>query len=180
MVHRTVVTLVVLALVSGCDTGSLGGGQAAAIIPAGWQSVTPLAGGGGRPGVSAALPGDLKRTREAGIDSQMASYEGRNLYVSFDYGAPAHPGCPPDAAQCGIRETEIAGRPARASVSAASPAERPSRSIHVYFVPVVEGGPSANNSSEGAGVLLTVKCSEAPICADAQRIASTIRLTEAR
>lgn len=180
MVHRAVVTLVVLALVAGCDAGSSGEGQAAATIPAGWQPITPLAGGGGRPGVSAALPADLKRTREAGIDSQMASYEGRNLHVSFDYGAPAHPGCPPGVSQCALREAEIAGRPARASVSAASPAERPFRSIHAYFVPLVEGIPTGNNSSEGAGLLLTVKCSEASSCADAERIASTIRLTDAR
>jgi hypothetical protein len=180
MVHRAVVTLVVIALVSGCDARSTGEGQAAVTIPAGWQPVTPLAGGGGWPGVSAALPGDLKRTREAGIDSQMASYEGRNLYVGFDYGAAAHPGCPPDVASCDLGESEIAGRPARASISAASPAERPFRSIHVYFVPLVEGGPTGNCSSEGAGLLVTVKCSGAPNCADAERIASTIRLTDAR
>ena len=125
--------------------------------------------------MSAALPGDLKRTREAGIDSQMASYQGRNLHVSFDYGQRAHPGCPPGVPQCVLRDAEIAGRPARASVSAAGPAERPFRSIHIFFVPLVEGRPSGNNSSEGAGLLLTVKCSEAPNCADAERIASTIR-----
>jgi hypothetical protein len=110
----------------------------------------------------------------------MASYLGRNLYVSFDYGAPAHPGCPPSVAQCDLRGAEIAGRPARASVSAASLGERPFRSIHIYFVPLAEGGPASNGSSEGAGLLVTVKCSEAPHCADAERIASTIRLTDVR
>jgi hypothetical protein len=47
-------------------------------------------------------------------------------------------------------------------------------------VPLVDGRLSGNNSSEGAGLLLTVKCSEAPNCADAERIASTVRLTAAR
>jgi hypothetical protein len=77
-----------------------------------------------------------------------------------------------------LRDTEIAGRAARVSVSEASEADRPFRSVHAYFVPLAGGAPSS--SSEGAGMLLTVKCTEAPTCSEAEEIASTVRLTEAR
>lgn len=147
------------------------------MIPAGWQSVTPLAGGGGRPRVSAALPGDLERTGEAGIDSQLASYRGPNLVVRFDYGARAHPGCPSGVSRCDFRDTEIDGRAAKMSVSEAGVADRPFRSVHTYFVPLAEGAQRSDSSSDGAGMLLIVKCMETPACADAERIASTVRMS---
>lgn len=172
--------LVALAAVAACSDSSPRDGATAAAVPPGWQKIVALAGGGGRPRVSAALPGDIDRTDEAGIDSEMANYRGPRLSVRFDYGAAAHPGCPAGVRRCALSDTEIAGRPARMSVAEAGEADRPFRSVHAYFVPLGQGASPGRNASGGSGLLLIVKCAEAPACSDAARIASTIRLEEAR
>jgi hypothetical protein len=175
MAMKRALLMLGLALCSGCDAESSSREESeASVVPGGWQAITPLAGGSERPEVRAALPQNLRQTGESGIDSQFAAYLSDELSVRFSYGSAAHPGCPPAPAQCTIRDTEVAGQPARLSVAEAGAADRPYRSVHTYFVP---GRPAAGNtSSEGAGLLVTVKCVAEPTCPEAERIASSIRM----
>jgi hypothetical protein len=175
MAMKRALLMLGLVLCSGCDAQSSSSKESAApVVPAGWQVITPLAGGGGRPEVRAALPQHLRQTGETGVDSQLSAYSNNEFFVRFSYGSAAHPGCPPAAVRCIIRDAEVAGRPARLSVAEGGADDRPYRTVYTYFVP---GRPAASNSSsEGAGLLVTVKCVSAPTCSEAERIASSIRM----
>lgn len=161
---RCAAFLLALAAVTGCGENSSSDDKTSGVIPAGWQTIEPLAGGEGRPRVSAALPQGLRKTTEVGIDSQMASYVGPDVSVQFDYGAASHPGCPAGVAQCVLHETVVAGRPAKMSVAEAGAADLPFRSVYTYFAPLEQGSDRTSDSSNGTGLLVTVKCLEGPTC----------------
>jgi hypothetical protein len=174
---RCALVLFALSTVTGCGEEPSSDRKASMAIPADWQSVEPLAGGEGRPRVSAALPPGLRKTGEVGIDSQMAAYQGAAVSVQFEHGAAAHPGCPAGVSKCVLSNAQIAGRLAKLSIAAAPVGALPFRTVYTFFVPFRQVDDRTGSSSGGAGLLLTVKCVAGPTCQDAERIGSTVRMS---
>lgn len=177
---RAIWLVLVVPLCSGCDQRQGEDVHAPMAVPEGWQVVTPLPAGGGRPQTTVAVPTDLRRTGEVGVDSPSVTYAKHDLLVRFDYGAAAHPGCVGQTSRCTFRDTRIAGRLARSSTSPAPVEDRPFATVHSYFVSFGEEENLRGNSSDnGQGLLITVKCRESPVCGVADTIASTVRLDDA-
>ncbi|QPQ54298.1 hypothetical protein IC614_07980 [Allosphingosinicella flava] len=172
MTKWLLITLSIGMACAGCDSRG-DGAKSQSAPPQGWKKVAALPGSGRLPAVTAALPSGMSETDESGIENPLKSFKGAGLFVRFDYGVLAHPGC--KTSSCQIYSVKIGGRDAQASLSIQPANEDGFTTVHDYFVPIVQDLHNSSTSMAGSGLHITVRCAEKPRCADADQIVQTIR-----